>query len=95
MGTREIKVTLMPGHEITLQSDAPDIEGLVSSIVSIMDKFSPDDIKVECGYDGFDIKSFREILIEASKDFIDAIALDKSKYQSVLASLEAVEHEAN
>jgi hypothetical protein len=38
MGTREIKVTLMPGHEITLQSDAPDIEGLVSSIVSIMDK---------------------------------------------------------
>ncbi len=38
---------------------------------------------------------FREILIEASKDFIDAIALDKSKYQSVLASLEAVEHEAN
>ncbi len=95
METREIKIKLMAGHEITLQSDAPDIEGLVSSIVAIKDVFNPDDINVECGYNGFDVKSFKEILVEASQDFINAIALDERKYQSVLANLEAAEQEAD
>lgn len=94
MGSKEIKVILLPGYEVTLRSDAPDIAGLVSTIVEVKDELLPDNITVECEYKEFDKTSFKEILVDATTDFVDAIRLDKKKYEEAIASLKAASKEA-
>ena len=37
MESKDITVTLAPGHEVTLTTDAPDIKGLVDEIVKVKD----------------------------------------------------------
>lgn len=87
MGNRIIRVTLAPGHEVSLTSDAPDIDALVKEIVKVRDMFKPDQVKVHCDYDGFDEASFQEVVAQSASDFIDTINLDKKAYDNALKDL--------
>lgn len=87
MESKEVKVILKPGCEIILKSDAPDIGALVKSIVQIKDQFDPDELAIECEHEGFDKASFKEVVIEATNSFINAIRLDKAAYDAALAQL--------
>ena len=69
MESKDITVTLAPGHEVTLTTDAPDIKGLVDEIVKVKDIFDPDELKIDCEHEEFDKKSFKEIVLLATKDF--------------------------
>lgn len=87
MVTKTIHVTLAPNHEALLTSDAPDIGALVREIVNVRDVFDPEQVKVSCDYEGFDRISFREIVIQAANDFIEAIRLDEEAFENVLKDL--------
>ena len=87
MATKTIHVTLAPNHEALLTSDAPDIGALVREIVNVRDAFDPEQVKVSCDYEGFDKVSFREIVIQAANDFIEAIRLDEEAFENALKDL--------
>ncbi|MBR0404278.1 MAG: hypothetical protein IJI68_03605 [Eggerthellaceae bacterium] len=87
METKEVRVVIMPGHEFVLQSDAPDIDGLVSTIVQLKGQFDPNCITIECEHEGFDKASFKDVVIGATNDFLEAIRLDKAAYEAALATL--------
>ncbi len=89
MANKTVCVTLAPGHEVSLTSDAPDIGTLVKEIVKVRDAFNPEQVKVDCSYEGFDEASFREVVVQAASDFIDAIHLDKVAYDNALKELKA------
>lgn len=89
MANKTVRVTLAPGHDVSLASDAPDISALVKAIVAVRDKFDPERVKVECDFDGFDKKSFQEVIVQAATDFIDAMQLDKNAYDQALKELKA------
>ena len=89
MGTKQIKVVLKPGHEVILQSDAPNIGELIEEIVKVKDAFNPNEVEIECDYDGFDKASFRQIVIDATEDFLEAIRLDKEAYEKALEGLKS------
>lgn len=94
METKEVKIILMPGHEVTLQSDAPDIDSLVNSIVQLKGQFDPKDITIECEHKGFDKASFKDVVIEATNDFLEAIRLDKTAYDAALSKLQSSQEQA-
>lgn len=77
MANKIVRVSLAPNHEVSLTNDAPDIDALVKEVVSVRDSFNPDQVKVDCDHEGFDKESFREVVIQAASDFIEAIHLDK------------------
>lgn len=56
MESKDITVTLAPGHAVTLTTDAPDIKGLVDEIVKVKDIFDPDELKIDCEHEEFDKK---------------------------------------
>lgn len=95
MASKQVKVILKPGHEVVLQSDAPDIGELVNAIVTIKDNFIPGELSIECEYDGFDKASFREVVIEATNDFIEAMRLDKQAFKDALAALQSQSQHTN
>ena len=51
MESKDITVTLAPGHAVTLTTDAPDIKGLVDEIVKVKDIFDPDELKIDCEHE--------------------------------------------
>lgn len=87
MATKTIHVTLAPNHEVLLTSDAPDIGALVREIVNVRDAFDPEQVNVSCDYEGFDKASFREIVIQAANDFVEAIRLDEEAFENALKDL--------
>ena len=87
MATKTIRVTLAPDHEALLTSDAPDIGALVREIVNVRNVFDPKQVKVSCDHEGFDKVSFREIVIQAANDFIEAIRLDEEAFENALKDL--------
>ena len=87
MANRIVRVTLAPGHEVTLTSDAPDIDALAKEIVKVRDSFNPEGVKVDCDLEGFDQASFREVVVQTTNDFIDAIRLDEEAYENALKEL--------
>lgn len=89
MANRTIRVTLAPGHVVSLASDAPDIGSLVKTIVEIREEFDPAHVRVNSNFEGFDEKSFQEIVVEAANDFINAMQLDKDAYDKALEELKA------
>lgn len=91
MENKTIRVTLAPGHYVSLASDAPDIGSLVKSIVEIREEFDPTQVRVDSNFKGFDETSFQEVVIEAANDFIDAMQLDKDAYDKALKELKAGE----
>lgn len=95
METKEVKVVLMPDHEVILQSDAPDIDALVSRIVQLKGQFDPNNITIECDHKGFDKTSFKDVVVEATNDFLEAIRLDKADYEAALATLPDPSKRAN
>ena len=48
MANNNVIVTLAEGHEVILNTDAPDIGSLVGEIVKIKDSICLDDITIEC-----------------------------------------------
>ena len=62
MANRTIHVTLAPGHVVSLASDAPDIGSLVKTIVEIREEFDPAHVRVSSNFEGFDEKSFQELI---------------------------------
>ena len=91
MATKTIHVTLAPNHEASLTSDAPDIGALVREIVNVRDVFDSEQVKVSCDYEGFDKASFREIVIQAANDFVEAIRLDEEAFEKALKDLKNCE----
>jgi hypothetical protein len=89
MENKEVKVILKTGHEVILKNDAPDIGALVKAIVQIREDFNPDELSIECGYEGFDKASFKEVIIEATNSFIKEMKLDKASYEAALSNLSA------
>lgn len=87
METKEVKVVFNDGNEFILKNDAPDIAGLVRTIVNMRDDIKSDEISIECDHQGFDKQSFKEVLVEAINDFRQAISLDKDAYDAALKSL--------
>lgn len=94
MASKTIHVTLTPNHEVSLTSDAPDIDALVREIVKVRDVFDPEQVKVDCEHEGFDKASFREIVIQSASDFIKAIRLDEEEYMEALRNLKACDEES-
>lgn len=94
MASKTIHVTLAPNHEVSLTSDAPDIDALVREIVKVRDAFDPEQVKVDCEHEGFDEASFREIVIQSASDFIKAIRLDEEAYKEALRDLKACGEES-
>ncbi|WP_233789346.1 hypothetical protein [Eggerthella lenta] len=88
MENRTITITLSPEHKVSLTSDAPDIGKLVNTIVEIKDQFDPEQVEIDCDFDGFDKQSFKEIVIQAADDFIQEIQLDKNAFEQALKELE-------
>lgn len=88
MESKEVKVILKPGYEVILKSDAPDIGALVSAIVQIKDQFDPNELAIECEYEGFDKASFKEVVIEATNAFIYEMQVDKEAYDAAIATLQ-------
>ena len=72
---------------MTLTTDAPDIKGLVDEIVKVKDIFDPDELKIDCEHEEFDKKKFEEIVLLATKDFLEALRLDEEAYRSALTEL--------
>lgn len=91
MENRTIRVSLAPGHDVSLASDAPDIGSLVKTIVEIREEFDPAQVRVDSSFEGFDEKSFQEVVVEAANDFICAMQLDKDAYEKALEELRAGE----
>lgn len=87
MESKDITVTLAPGHAVTLTTDAPDIKGLVDEIVKVKDIFDPDELKIDCEHEEFDKKKFEEIVLLATKDFLEALRLDEEAYRFALTEL--------
>lgn len=89
MASKTVRVTLAPNHSVTLTSDAPDIGNLVSEIVKIKDEFSPDLVQVSCDSETFDEAGFKEIIVQATEEFLKQIHLDKIAYSKALTALQA------
>lgn len=89
MENRTITIALSPEHKISLTSDAPDIGKLVNAIVEVKDQFDPEQIEIDCDFDGFDKQSFREIVIQVAGDFIQEIQLDKNAFEQAIKELES------
>lgn len=87
MASKIVHVTLAPDHKVSLTSDAPDIGALVREIVKVREAFDPEQVIVSCENEGFDEKSFREIIIQTASDFIEAVRLDEEAYESALSDL--------
>jgi hypothetical protein len=87
MANNNVIVTLAEGHEVILNTDAPDIGSLVGEIVKIKDSICLDDITIECDFDGFDKASFKEVIVEATNSFLKSIELEKAKYDAILNTL--------
>ena len=88
METKEVKVVFNDGEEFVLKNDAPDIAGLVRTIVKMKDEIKPEEISIECDYEGFDKESFKAVLVDAINDFRQAISLDKEAYEAAKKGLE-------
>ncbi|WP_172136441.1 hypothetical protein [Adlercreutzia sp. ZJ473] len=95
MANKEVTVALAPGHKVTLKSDAPNIAKLVSEIVNLREQLNPADITVECEHKGFDETSFKEVVIEATNDFLEAIQLDKAAFEAALTTLSKASKQAS
>lgn len=90
MENSEVVVTLMPGVDITLNTDNPNIGNLVDEIVRHRETLDTNEICVSCeGVENFDIDSFTEIIRDSSQQFIDAIKLEKEAFDEVCRSIES------
>lgn len=90
MANSEVTVILEPGVDVVLTTDNPDIGSLVDEIVKHSNSLDVDKIYVSCeGVDNFDMDSFTEIIRDSSRQFIDAIKLEKEAFDEVCRSIES------
>ena len=86
-----LKVNLLPDVQeasIELTSSSPNLDAFVEKIVEYRDEIDVEKITVTCDDEKFDADSFKEIVSTSIKDFLDAIALEQTKFDEVIASLE-------
>lgn len=88
MGTSTVTIHLTEDVKVVLTTDAPNIQNLVDEIASLRNSLNPDDITVACDSEGFDSNSFREVIVDSARDFLDAIKLDQEKLERVKAQIE-------
>lgn len=86
-----LKVNLLPDVQeasVELTSSSPNLDAFVEKIVAYRDEIDIEKITVTCDDEKFDADSFKEIVSTSIKDFLDAIALEQTKFDEVIASLE-------
>ena len=86
-----LKVNLLPDVQeasVELTSSSPNLDEFVEKIVAYRDEIDVEKITVTCDDEKFDADSFKEIVSTSIKDFLDAIALEQTKFDEVIASLE-------
>lgn len=87
MANSEVKIVLAPGKDVVLASDNPNIGELVKAIVDLRDTLDVEHIDVTCEAEGFDTKSFAEIVRDSAQQFLDAIQLEKSAFDKAMVTL--------
>lgn len=87
MVNREVTITLLPGNDVVLTSDNPNIEELVRTIVSLQDTIDVERIEVSCESEGFDTNSFAEVIKESCQQLLEDIQLEKKAYEKAMAAL--------
>ncbi|MCR2037995.1 hypothetical protein [Adlercreutzia caecimuris] len=91
MENSEVIVTLMPGIDIALNTDNPNIGNLVDEIVRHRETLDINEICVSCeGADNFDTESFTEVVKNSAKQFLDAIKLEKEAYDAACSSITTI-----
>ena len=86
-----LKVDLLPGNQkasVELTSSSPDLDRFVGKIVEYKEKIDVEKITVECDDEKFDVSSFREIVTESVRDFLEKVALEQQTLEKVIADLE-------
>jgi hypothetical protein len=88
MANSKVKVVLTPDKEVVLASDNPNIGELVKAIVDLRDTLDVEHIDVTCEAEGFDTKSFAEVIRDSAQQFLDAIELEKGAFDKAMVALE-------
>ncbi len=73
----KVSIELKSGLNVELDTNSPNIEKLIATIVENKEAISPVDIKVECDDEKFDCASFREIVQKAIADLIKDITIEE------------------
>ncbi|WP_455026457.1 hypothetical protein [Olsenella uli] len=85
-----LKVNLLPDNQdasVELASSSPNLDAFVKKIVEHKEEIDVDKITVACDDKKFDADSFKEIVSTSIKGFLDAIVLEQTKFDEVIAGL--------
>lgn len=93
---KKILVRIGTGEEVSLTSNSPDIDSLISAVVDARDGFNADEISVSCPDDeNFDCDGFKDILVKLSQEFIDSINREHEGLRNAIEQIEARTSEGN
>lgn len=80
----QIWVNLTESASVTLNSNSPDIDALVSKVVENKDIIDPDSIEIKCDNSDFDCAGFKEIVAKAVKGFLHDIQIEENMLDAEL-----------
>lgn len=80
----ENKITIKFSEELNdihLESNTPDLDGLIRFVVENKERINVERITVICDDTNFDKKGFSEILKKSIKDFLEKIVLNEKQFK--------------
>lgn len=90
MENKKIKIDFGNSINVELDSELPDINEIVKTIVKERDKIDINKIKVTSENDNFDSEGFKQIIKDSFSKFIEEIKIDKNSIKNIQKEINAI-----
>lgn len=84
MENKIVKI-IINDNEICFNTNNPNINDLIHTIVDLRDSIDVNSIKVDSDDAAFDVNGFTSLIKDSVKEFLDGIKLEKEQYDAAIA----------
>lgn len=90
MENKKIKIDFGNSINVELDSELPDINEIVKTIVKERDKIDINKIEVTSENDNFDSEGFKQIIKDSFSKFIEEIKIDKNSIKNIQKKIDEI-----